>query len=161
MSSPSLPPQPLPLVYKVVVGIDYEAPSENGLALAFEIALFREAQIYAVAVAEGFAPGRPTKVSDEMTATFRDEAQQNLEKYLAEQLKKLALRGAILNKKRVGAAVDFGNPAHSILGLAESIHADLVIVGTHGRKGLERLVLGSVAQEILRGAACPVLVARA
>jgi nucleotide-binding universal stress UspA family protein len=157
-SSPSFPPQPLPPVYKVVVGIDYHEASEKGLALAFDIALSRESQIYALTVAEGHAPGRPMKESEEMEKTFQDEAQQNLEKYLAQQLSELEKKGARLNRKRVGAAVDFGTPAASILALAQSIQADLVIVGTHGRTGIERLVLGSVAKEVLRGASCPVLV---
>jgi nucleotide-binding universal stress UspA family protein len=146
-------------VYKVVVGIDYHAASEKGLALAFDIALCRESQIYALTVAEGHAPGRPTAESAEMERTFHDEAQQNLEKYLSEQHKLLEQRGARLNRKRIGAAVDFGKPAQSILALAASIQADLVVVGTHSRIGIERLVLGSVAQEVLRGACCPVLVA--
>jgi nucleotide-binding universal stress UspA family protein len=147
-------------VYKVVVAVDYHAASEKGLALAFDIALSRESQIYALTVAEGHAPGRPTHESEQMEKTFQDEAQQNLEKYLAVQLDALEKKGARLNRKRVGAAVDFGTPASSILELARSIQADLVIVGTHGRTGLERLVIGSVAQEVLRGAHCPVLVAR-
>lgn len=151
----------MPPVYKLVVGIDYHAASEKGLELAFDIALSRESQIYALTVAQGHAPGRPMKESEEMEKTFHDEAQQNLEKYLAGRLAELEKKGARLNRKRVGAAVDFGTPAASILALARSIQADLVIVGTHSRTGLERLVLGSVAQEVLRGASCPVLVAHA
>lgn len=53
-----------------------------------------------------------------------------------------------------------GPPAEEILRLAATLDADLVIVGTHGRKGLGRVVLGSVAEAVLRGAACAVLVVR-
>ncbi len=52
-----------------------------------------------------------------------------------------------------------GEPAEEILRFAESHRADAVVVGTHGRRGLERLVLGSVAEQVARRAHCPVLVA--
>lgn len=50
-----------------------------------------------------------------------------------------------------------GSPAHAILEAAEAWGADLIAVGTHGRSGFERLFLGSVAEKVLRKAACPVL----
>ena len=53
--------------------------------------------------------------------------------------------------------VDEGNPAASILEHAASLPANLIVMGTHGRGGFERLVLGSVAEKILRKARCPVM----
>ena len=53
-----------------------------------------------------------------------------------------------------------GDPADLIVAMAEDIDAELIIVGTHGRRGLKRLMLGSVAEEIMRAASCPVLVMR-
>jgi nucleotide-binding universal stress UspA family protein len=50
-----------------------------------------------------------------------------------------------------------GSAAPEILRLAEESHADLIVLGTHGRRGLSRLLMGSVAEEVLRRAACPVL----
>jgi nucleotide-binding universal stress UspA family protein len=57
--------------------------------------------------------------------------------------------------------IDLGSPYEQILGRAEQWHAELIVVGTHGRKGLKRLLLGSVADQVVRAAHCPVLVARA
>ena len=54
-----------------------------------------------------------------------------------------------------------GTPWREIVQFAANIHADLVVVGTHDRKGLKRLVLGSVAEQVVRAARCAVLVARA
>jgi nucleotide-binding universal stress UspA family protein len=48
----------------------------------------------------------------------------------------------------------------AILDLAAELEADLILVGTHGRKGLNRLLMGSVAEAIVRSAHCPVLVVR-
>ncbi|MFN8515911.1 MAG: universal stress protein [Thermomicrobiales bacterium] len=53
-----------------------------------------------------------------------------------------------------------GAPASDIVAAAQEWQADLIVVGTHGRGGLGRLVLGSVAESVLRDAPCPVLVVR-
>lgn len=54
-----------------------------------------------------------------------------------------------------------GNPANEIVRLAEEQGADLIVLGTHGRKGLSRLLTGSVAELVLRRAQCPVLAVKA
>jgi len=53
-----------------------------------------------------------------------------------------------------------GDPCHEILGAAARLQADLVIVGTHARSALGQLLLGSVADHVVRRASCPVLVVR-
>jgi nucleotide-binding universal stress UspA family protein len=59
----------------------------------------------------------------------------------------------------VGVRVEAGEPADTILAAASS-GADLVVMGTHGRTGLARLLLGSVAEAVVRRATCPVLTVR-
>jgi nucleotide-binding universal stress UspA family protein len=53
-----------------------------------------------------------------------------------------------------------GDPAPEIVRIAEEIGTDVIVMGTHGRKGLDRLILGSVAESVLRKAACPVVTVR-
>jgi len=53
-----------------------------------------------------------------------------------------------------------GDPAREIVRMAEDVEADLIIVGTHGRRGIRRLLIGSVAEHVTRLASCPVLVMR-
>jgi nucleotide-binding universal stress UspA family protein len=53
--------------------------------------------------------------------------------------------------------VMIGDPAVQVLQLASQLGADLIVMATHGRKGLHRLVLGSVAEHVVREAPCPVL----
>jgi nucleotide-binding universal stress UspA family protein len=60
----------------------------------------------------------------------------------------------------VRLAVRFGDPAEEIVNAAKSERADLIAMSTHGRTGLERLVLGSVAEAVLRRSRVPVLLAR-
>ncbi len=53
-----------------------------------------------------------------------------------------------------------GVPFHEIIETAKTTQADLIIMGTHGRTGLQHVLLGSVAEKVVRLAPCPVLVAR-
>jgi len=57
--------------------------------------------------------------------------------------------------------VEQGDAAGEILRVAEEVNADLIVMGTHGRTGLPRLLMGSVAEKVLRRALCPVLVVKA
>jgi nucleotide-binding universal stress UspA family protein len=57
----------------------------------------------------------------------------------------------------IDAVVREGNTAREVLEHATSINADLLVMGTHGRSGFERLLLGSVAEKVLRKASCPVM----
>ena len=56
--------------------------------------------------------------------------------------------------------VGFGDPGHMITDLATEVHADLIVIPSHGRTGVKRLLLGSVAERVVRLAHCPVLVLR-
>jgi nucleotide-binding universal stress UspA family protein len=60
----------------------------------------------------------------------------------------------------VGSSLVAGDPATEIVRWAQEHGCDLVVVGTHGRVGIPRLVLGSVAERVVRRSACPVLIAR-
>ncbi|HKA04796.1 MAG TPA: universal stress protein, partial [Acidimicrobiales bacterium] len=53
--------------------------------------------------------------------------------------------------------LEVGDPIDTILGVAHDLPADLIVMGTHGRTGLRRLLMGSVAEQIVRRATCPVL----
>lgn len=61
---------------------------------------------------------------------------------------------AVVPHARLGKAVD------ALIQVAVDYDADLIIVGTHGRRGLDRILLGSVAESLVRTASCPVFVAR-
>jgi nucleotide-binding universal stress UspA family protein len=66
-------------------------------------------------------------------------------------------RAEKLGAPHVEAYRSVGRPAQEILALARRDAFDLVVLGTHGRKGLGHLLLGSVAEEVVRQAPCPVL----
>jgi nucleotide-binding universal stress UspA family protein len=85
--------------------------------------------------------------------TIDDEGRrQHAEAALRAELNKL---GA---EEEVHVAIRFGDPGHEIVGYAEEVDAGLVVVSSHGQSGLRRLLLGSVAERVVRLAHCPVLV---
>jgi nucleotide-binding universal stress UspA family protein len=53
-----------------------------------------------------------------------------------------------------------GDPSRHIIGAARRMHADYVVMGTHGRTGFSKFLLGSVAERVIAGAACPVVTVR-
>ncbi|HTU17796.1 MAG TPA: universal stress protein [Gemmataceae bacterium] len=61
---------------------------------------------------------------------------------------------------RVESQVLEGDPVDMILRAAEETHSDVIVMGTHGRTALSRLLLGSVAESVLRRSPCPVLTAK-
>jgi nucleotide-binding universal stress UspA family protein len=61
---------------------------------------------------------------------------------------------------RVESQVLEGDPVNMILRAAEETHSDVIVMGTHGRTALTRLLLGSVAESVIRKAPCPVLTAK-
>ncbi|MEN6396709.1 MAG: universal stress protein, partial [Methanoregula sp.] len=60
----------------------------------------------------------------------------------------------------IETAVRQGHPAAEVVKFAVAQNIDLIVIGTQGKKGLERLLLGSVAEEIIRSAPCKVLVVK-
>lgn len=65
-----------------------------------------------------------------------------------------------LEARNPRAEVRIGSPAAEVVAAAKDLHADLICIGTHGRGGLSRVLLGSVAEEVVRHAPCPVLTVR-
>ncbi len=60
----------------------------------------------------------------------------------------------------VETATAVGEPAHEILAFAKEQHTDLVVLGTHGRTGIQHALMGSVAERVVRRSTCPVLTVR-
>ncbi len=84
-------------------------------------------------------------------------AVKEAEEYLASVARRLADRGM----KSVEAHVWYGPAAAAIVEAAQVHKVDMIVMSTHGRSGLGRLILGSVAESVLRGTRTPILVVRA
>ena len=78
----------------------------------------------------------------------------------AEALALKHLRALVPDDRAALAVRISASPANAIVEYARSINADVIVVGTHGRDGVSRLLMGSVAEHVVRHAPCPVLVVR-
>ncbi len=144
---------------KVVVPLDGSELAEGVLPHVVEMIRDRGSQVYLLSVAPLGRRVAPTAVVHPASAGTPGE-RQRVERELVEYLRIVAKR---LEPVAAGVQVGvrFGRPADDILDFASEVGADLVAMSTHGRSGLSRWVFGSVADRVLRGAACPVLLVRA
>jgi nucleotide-binding universal stress UspA family protein len=83
---------------------------------------------------------------------------QELRAAAQRQLDRLQVPHADVRAER---RLEQGEAVEEILRVAREVQADLIVLGTHGRTGLGRLLMGSVAEQVLRKAACPVLTVKA
>lgn len=100
-----------------------------------------------------FTPAVDVAFSPEQRAAMASEARQQDEKVAADAADRLAAGGRVAK-----AVVPSGSPAHQILTVAQEHGADLIVIGTRGNTGLKRLLLGSVARNVVAHATCSVLV---
>jgi nucleotide-binding universal stress UspA family protein len=140
--------------FVIVAGIDDSPMAEDVVTAASGFArMVMGAEIHLVYVVEDLrTPNPELPVWRSGVTSVLEEARELLDRW-AEKAK-----GACA--ARVSGHVAMGTPWREIVQMATHLHADLVLVGTHGRKGLARLVLGSVAETVVRKALCPVLVVR-
>jgi nucleotide-binding universal stress UspA family protein len=158
---------PSSLRFVMVVGVDFSDQSDLALRRAFELGLEqRIAEIHAVHVVRSFESGvqleLPTNL--ELSTVSLAEAGEQMKLHLEERLSEFARSVEPPERTRaidrVVSHIRLDAPAEQIAQLAADLEADLVVVGTHGRRGLSRVVMGSVAEGVVRLAPCPVLVVR-
>ncbi|GIW80871.1 MAG: universal stress protein UspA [Gemmatales bacterium] len=130
-------------VRTILCPMDFSAHSRAALSLAASLARDHDARLIVVHVMP------PPLAYDEVAtplpysfyeAKVRDE-----------------LEGSGIDDVPVAITLVEGDPAGEILRVAEETSADLIVMGTHGRTGLSRALMGSVAETVLRKAGCPVL----
>lgn len=147
----------------IVVAVDFSDISNRAFEQAFSIARRTTgAELHIVSIADraaleflGVGPTQhPTLV--ESADRLRDELTKLTKRSMAEYRK----LNPESRKVPTFIHVRVGDIAEEITQLASEIGADLIVVGTHGRRGLRRVVLGSVAEHVVRFAPCQVLVVR-
>jgi universal stress protein A len=139
------------LFRKVLCPIDFSEHSLAALDVALKIAQQNDAALCLLNVV--ILPAVAAGVQTVPTEPYPD-----LEKGRQEQWVKLA-RERIPATVRYETLVVNGDPAEAVLKAARDLNADLIVMGTHGRKGLSHLVLGSVAERVIRESPIPVLTA--
>lgn len=138
---------------KILVPVDFSDFSEKALESAAEIAELRGAKITVVHVMVEPQTSVPYEVYIDWKKV-REEIATDAVKLLDEMIEKAGVKG------EVERLTVWGEPAGVVNDLAEKGDFDLIVMATHGRTGLSRLFLGSVAENVIRHAKCPVLVMR-
>jgi nucleotide-binding universal stress UspA family protein len=92
---------------------------------------------------------------DPALETVLESQKQNAEALVLKAAELLRARGI-----KVAAALEVGDPKSKILDVAEEWRADLIVVGSHGRRGFERFLMGSVSDAVARHAKCSVQIVR-
>ena len=152
--------------YVVLVGMDFSELADRALGEAFDIATRRpSSEIHVVSVVElpnasgdlGFSgvamlPEQP----DAVEAAFQ-RLQAHVQVQLEGFVAKVTQRGGAVSGQVV-SHVRMDLPGIGIAQLAAELGANLIVLGTHGRRGLARMLMGSVAETTIRYARCPVLV---
>jgi nucleotide-binding universal stress UspA family protein len=142
---------------RILVAVDGSDAAARGLREAIRLAKAEDAQLFIVHVVnEFYAFASPdATVPVDIVPTLREGGRRILAKAQA-QAEKQGVKAKSVLRETVG-----GLAADAIVAEAKKQRADLIVLGTHGRRGMRRLVLGSDAEHVVRSATLPVLLVRA
>lgn len=138
---------------RICVCSDFSNHAERAFEYGVTFARQFAAELHFVHVIEDIIPTVPEPgiamlPSEEIMASLRNASTEAMTKFLADR----QAEGI-----KVVQVVREGVPFREVVAYAQEMEIDLIIVGTHGRTGLSHLLLGSVAERVVRSAPCPVL----
>ena len=142
---------------KILVPIDGSTTAALGLAEAIKLAQNQQATIRLIHVVNELmvmASYEGTIYSGELIEALRNSGQRILDK--AQQ--QVVAAGVVVEGELLEA--HGGQAGNTIVNDAEKSHADIIVLGTHGRRGLSRIVMGSDAEQVVRLTKIPVLLVR-
>jgi nucleotide-binding universal stress UspA family protein len=142
---------------RILVPVDGSHTSTLGLQEAIRIAIDQRARLKLISVIDGFIIAQNFEgliIADDMIDALRESGKKAINNALA-LVKKHDLKAEATTFETVGDRV-----AEVIVREAKKWKADLIVMGTHGRRGFNRLVLGSDAEGVLRHSPVPVLMVR-
>jgi nucleotide-binding universal stress UspA family protein len=133
---------------RILVPTDFGEPAEHALDIAIELATKFGASITLLHAYQLVLPVAYAEAFTWPTEEIEKEARKTLDAHLVRAKARYSDCEAMLKP---------GTAAVEIVSVANQLKADLIVMGTHGRRGPSRLMLGSVADRVLRTASAPVL----
>jgi nucleotide-binding universal stress UspA family protein len=133
---------------------DFSPAAEPAFEYALHAAKRDDATLVLMHVIEPISP-----LADEVYVALKHAAREATEKTARTHFDSLLARAKTADVEAFDLLRD-GRPAEEIVNAAVSDSADLIVMGTHGRRGLRRFVVGSVAQQVVASAPCPVVTVR-
>lgn len=143
------------LFQKILMATDFSDASAPAWRRAVKIAAENGAELL---VAHSYAPPHFVEMGP-MSPRLYDEWDDSLRSEVGKKLQ-LLINDAAKSKVAARPLVLTGNPEEAIVNAASEDQTDLIIMGTHGRKGMSRFFLGSVASRVIASAPCAVLTVR-
>jgi nucleotide-binding universal stress UspA family protein len=142
-------------IERILCPVDFSESSVRAYDYAQSLARHYQAKLFLQHVVDFILPAyayyAPASYLDELFQKSRDDAREYLQEFAKSHTK---------NGVQPECVVYDGTVTEGILSFAEAQKIDLIVMGTHGLKGHDRVTLGSVAEKVLRKARCPVLVVR-
>jgi len=139
-------------VKKILFPIDFASNFEPLVPWVSTLAGKFEATVYVLFVAQDLAHFASFYVPHGNIEEFQQQAIDSAKKKMAAAVEEFGKKFP-----KVETRVELGVPAEKILAFAEKEKIDLIVMGAHGRSGLERAIFGSVANKVVKSAPCPVL----
>ncbi|MBA5871377.1 MAG: hypothetical protein GDA68_15480 [Nitrospira sp. CR2.1] len=141
------------LIKRVLFATDFSACADRALGYALALARVWKSELTVMTVLELYPGMDPDYTVNRMYLDhLRDEAKR--------QLASLESRVKAAGHS-IATRIETGIPSQCVQAVAEEIGADLLVVGTHGRTGLDHVLVGSTAERVVRIAPCPVLAVKA
>lgn len=142
---------------KILVAVDGSPAAERGLREAIRLAKSQRARLFILHVVNEFMAYNYLEsmaIGTDVRAVLREAGRKILERAQAEA-RRQGVKAATVMREIVGGAA-----ADPIVREARKLGAELIVLGTHGRRGVRRLVMGSDAEQVVRTASVPVLLVR-
>lgn len=141
---------------RILFASDFSKASAKAFITAVALAKATHADMTILHVLVPFTPLVPEQY---IGGTTLDQLNSDAQRWGQQQLAKLTAK-AKNGGLRAGGLTMTGDPAEQIVRAARTKRADLIVLGTHGRTGLNRFFVGSVAQRVIASAPCPVVTVR-
>jgi universal stress protein A len=141
----------------ILITTDFSPTGDHAIGHAFRIAADHRAEVILCHIVDVVPPPNPLYAHYYPTESFQPE--RAVEEARQALLKRVPRAGTLAQVPYKTVVVE-GSAVDEILRVATDEHADLVVIATHGRTGVKHIVLGSVAERVIRHTTCPVLVVR-
>jgi universal stress protein A len=143
-------------IRRILFASDLSKASTKAFATAITLAKAIHADMTILHVLVPITPLAPEQY---IAGTTLDQLNADAQRWAQEHIANLTAK-ATKDGIRATGLTPTGDPAEQIVRTARAKRADLIVVGTHGRTGLKRLFIGSVAQRVIASAQCPVVTVR-
>lgn len=141
------------MFHTILVAVDGSACADRALGIAIDLASHDSAHLSICTVVDPIPILGETGASS-MASRALAESREDAQRLVDGALAKAQAAGV-----QAKGSIRFGEPAFEIGAQAAAVHADALALGTHGRSGLKRLFVGSVAEAVLRKSTIPVIIA--